>query len=94
MRMTEQTLYSVEIDQLPEQKFAATDVRDAARKVVAMIAERPGLHALTDDEPVQIKRPDRSPWGRHLTLGDFRSGDIAAEGDGAEGPVRPASPSA
>ena len=91
--MTEQTLYSVEIDQLPEEKFAASDVRDAARKVMAMIAERPGLHALTDDEPVQIKRPDRSPWGLNLTLGDFRRGDIAAEGDGDEGPVRRASPS-
>lgn len=92
--MTEQTFYSVEIDQLPEEKFAATDVRDAARKVVTMIAERPGLHALTDDEPVQIKRPDRTPWGRHLTLGDFRHGDIASEGDEHEGPQRAADPSA
>ena len=92
--MTEQTLYSVEIDQLPEEKFAAADVRDAARKVVAMIAERPGLHALTDDEPVQIKRPDRTPWGRHLTLGDFRHGDIASEGDEHEGQQRAADPSA
>ena len=92
--MTEQTLYSVEIDHLPEEKFAAADVRDAARKVVKMIAQRPGLLALPDDEPVQIKRPDRTPWGRNLSLGDFRHGDIAAEGDDADGPVRPASPSA
>ena len=92
--MTEQTLYSVEIDHLPEEKFAATDGRDAARKVVEMIAQRPGLLALPDDEPVQIKRPDRTPWGRNLSLGDFRHGDIATEGDDADGPVRPASPSA
>ena len=87
-------LYIFKIDQLPEEKVAASDVRDAARKVAAIIAERPGLHALLDDEPVQIKRPDRKPWGRNLTLGDFRHGDIAAEGDDIEGPQRPASPSA
>lgn len=87
-------LYIVKIDQLPEEKIAASDVRDAARKVAALIAERPGLHALPDDEPVQIKRPDRTPWGRHLTLGDFRHGDVASEGDDAEGPQRPATPSA
>ena len=92
--MTEQTLYTVEIDQLPEERFAASDVRDAARKVMAMVAERPALHQLHDEEPVQIKRPDRTPWGRHLTLADFRRGDIAAEGDEGEGPVRTASPSA
>ena len=92
--MSEQTLYTVEIDQLPEERFAAADVRDAARKVVTMIAERPALQQLHDEEPVQIKRPDRTPWGRHLTLADFRRGDIAAEGDEAEGPVRAASPSA
>jgi hypothetical protein len=87
-------LYIVKIDQLPEEKIAASDVRGAARKVAALIAERPALHALPDDEPVQIKRPDRTPWGRHLTLGDFRHGDVASEGDEAEGPQRPATPSA
>ena len=87
-------LYIVKIDQLPEERIAASDVRDAARKLTAIIAERPELRQLHDDEPVQIKRPDRTPWGRHLTLGDFRRGDVAAEGDEAEGPNRPASPSA
>ena len=59
--MTKQTIYSVEIDQLPEERFAAADVRDAARKVMAMVAERPALHRLHVEEPVQIKRPDRTP---------------------------------
>lgn len=87
-------LYIVKIDQLPEERIEASDVREAARKVAALIAERPALQGLHDDEPVQIKRPDRRPWGRHLTLGDFRRGDVAAEGDDEEGPQRPASPSA
>ena len=87
-------LYIVKIDQLPEERIAAADVREAARKVTALIAERRELQQLHDDEPVQIKRPDRTPWGRHLTLGDFRRGDIAAEGDEAEGPQRTPSPSA
>ena len=86
--------FIVAIDQLPEERLEASGVRDAARKVAAMIAERPELRALHDEEPVQIKRADRTPWGRHLTLADFRRGDIAAEGDEAEGPTRPASPSA
>ncbi len=92
--MTQPETYIVEIDQLPEERFEAIDIRDAARKVASMIAERPGLQGLADDEPVQIKRPDRTPWGRHLTLADFRRGDPASEGDDAEGPVRTASPSA
>ncbi len=41
--MTQPETYIVEIDQLPEERFEATDIRDAARKVAAMIAERPGL---------------------------------------------------
>ena len=52
-------LFFVKIDQLPEERIAATDVREAARKVAALVAERPALRRLHDDEPVQIKRPDR-----------------------------------
>ena len=84
--------YIVSIDQLPEERIEAKDPRDAARKVAAIIADRDSLRRLPDDEPVQIKRPDRTPWGRHLTLGDFRHGDPAAEGDDAEGPIRRPTP--
>jgi len=59
-----------------------------------MIAERPPLQRLADDEPVQIKRPDRTPLGRHLTLGDFRRRDVASEGDDVEGSSRAPSQSA
>ena len=40
---------------------------------------------------MQIKGPERRPWGRNLSLGDFRHGDIAAEGSEEEGPTRDAS---
>ena len=86
--------FIVKIDQLPEERIEAADVREAARKVTEIIAERPELKQMHDDEPVQIKRPDRTPWGRHLTLADFRRGDVTAEGDDDAGPQRPASPSA
>ena len=92
--MSQPDTYIVVIDQLPEERFEAMDVRDAARKVAAMIAGRDRLQRLADDEPVQIKRSDRSPWGRNLSLGDFRHGDPASEGDEAEGPIRLAIPSA
>ena len=92
--MSQSDLFIVKIDQLPEERIEATDVRDAASKVAALIAQRPALQRLADDEPVQIKRPDRTPWGRHLTVADFRTGDIAAEGDDIEGPQRSPRPSA
>lgn len=80
--------YTVEIDHLQEEAIEAETPRDAARAVTALIHERPTLQALPDDEPVQIKHPDRRPWGRNLSLGDFRHGDIATETDDAEGPTR------
>lgn len=83
--------YTVEIDHLPEEAIEAKTPREAARAVAALIRERPTLQALPDDEAVQIKRPDRRPWGRHLTMGDFRHGDIAEQGDEEDGPVRDAS---
>lgn len=82
--------YTVEIDHLQEEAIEAETPREAARAVTALIRERPTLQALPDDEPVQIKCPDRRPWGRHLALGDFRKGDIAAEGSDEEGPMRDA----
>ena len=82
--------YTVEIDHLPEEGIEAGSPREAASAVTALIEERPSLRALPDDEPVQIKGPDRRPWGRNLTLGDFRNGDVAAESNGADGPVREA----
>ena len=83
-------LYSVEIDHLQEEALEADSPREAARAVAALIRERPTLRALPDDEAVQIKHPDRRPWGRNLTLGDFRQGDVAAEGTDEDGPVREA----
>ena len=83
--------YTVEIDHLQEEGIEAGSAREAARAVTTMIRERPTLQALADDEAVQIKGPDRRPWGRHLSLADFRHGDIAAEGSDDEGPSRDAS---
>ena len=83
--------YTVEIDHLQEEAVEADSPREAARAVTTMIRERATLRALPDDEAVQIKRPDRRPWGRHLSLGDFRHGDIAAEGSDEDGPERGAS---
>ncbi len=80
--------YTVEIDHLQEEAIEAGTPREAARAVAALIRERSTLHALPDDEPVQIKHPDRRPWGRNLSLGDFRHGDVAAEGSDEEGPTR------
>ena len=80
--------YTVEIDHLQEEAIEAETPRDAARAVAALIRERPTLQALPDDETVQIKHPDRRPWGRNLSLGDFRHGDVAAETDDADGPTR------
>ena len=89
--MSSQLPFTVKIDHLPDEPIEATSAVEAARLVTALIRERETLHALPDDEAVQIKRPDRRPWGRNLSLGDFRHGDVAAEGDEAEGPVRDAS---
>lgn len=83
--------YTVEIDHLQEEAIEANSPSEAARAVTVLIRERATLQALPDDEAVQIKRPDRRSWGRHLTLGDFRHGDIAAEGNDEDGPTRDAS---
>ncbi len=84
--------YTVEIDHLPEEAVDAADPEDASRKVSAIILGRDALKALPDDEPVQIKRPDRTPWGRNLTIGDFRRGPVKVDpypaGAPGEGPVR------
>ena len=83
--------YTVKIDHLQDEVVEAGSPREAARAVAALIRERPTLQALPDDEAVQIKTPERRAWGRNLSLGDFRSGDIAAEGSDEDGPVRDAS---
>ena len=84
--------YSVQIDHLPEEVVEAIDPEDAARKVSAIILGREALAKLPDDEPVQIKRPNRAPWGRNLTIGDFRRGPVTVgpypEDVPGEGPVR------
>ncbi len=80
--------FTVEIDHLQEEAIEAETPREAARAVAVLIRQRPTLQALPDDEAVQIKRPDRRAWGRNLSLGDFRHGDVAAEGDDEEGPTR------
>ena len=83
--------YTVQIDHLPEEAFEALDPEDASRKVSEMVRERDALQPLPDEEPVQIKRPDRAPWGRNLTLGDFRRGSVKVDpypaGAPGEGPV-------
>ena len=83
--------YTVEIDHLQEEAIEADSPREAARAVAALIRERPTLQALPDDEAVQIKTPERRAWGRNLSLGDFRHGDVAAEGSDENGPTRDAS---
>ena len=83
--------YTVEIDHLQEEALEAGSTREAARTVAELIRGRPTLQALPDDEAVQIKGPDRRPWGRHLSLGDFRNGDVASEGSDEDGPERDAS---
>ena len=83
--------FTVKIDHLPDEPIEASSALEAACRVTTLIRERHTLQALPDDEAVQIKRPDRRPWGRNLTLGDFRHGDVAAEGSEEEGPVRDAS---
>ena len=83
--------YTVQIDHLPEEAFEAASPEDASRKVSEMIRGRDSLQRLPDDEPVQIKRPDRTPWGRNLTMGDFRHRAVAVDlpsGAADEGPVR------
>lgn len=83
--------FTVVIDHLQEEPLVAATPEEAARAVTALIGDRATLRALPDDEPVQIKRPDRRPWGRNLTLGDFRNGDVAAAPCDADGPVGQAS---
>ncbi len=83
--------YTVEIDHLQEEAIEADSAMGAARAVAALIRERPTLQALPDDEAVRIKHPDRRPWGRNLSLGDFRHGDVSVEGTDEDGPVREAS---
>ena len=84
--------YTVQIDHLPEEAVEADSPEDASAKVSALILGREAMHGLPDEEPVQIKRPDRSPWGRNLTIGDFRRGPVEVgpfpEGQPGEGPVR------
>ena len=82
--------YTVQIDHLPEEAIDAEGPNDAARKVAAIITGRDSLQRLDNTEPVQIKRPNRMPWGRNLTIEDFRQGAPSAEDEGpdSEGPVR------
>ena len=88
--------YTVEIDHLPEETIAATDPDHASRLVSEMIGSRDALKRLPDAESVQIKNPDRSLWGRNLTLGDFRKGPVTIldyDADAvSDGPVRPPDP--
>ena len=86
--------FTVQIDHLPEEPVAASGPNDAARIVAAIIKGRDSLQRLDDTEPVQIKRPNRMPWGRNLTIEDFRAPTPPSaddEGPDSEGPVRPAS---
>ena len=91
-RMSDMERYSVQIDHLPEEVVEADSPEDASRKVSEIILARDALHDLPDEEPVQIKRPDRTPWGRNLTIGDFRRGPVQVDpypaGAPGEGPVR------
>ncbi len=82
--------FTVKIDQLPEETVEAVSAEIAASMVRTIIMERESLRRLHDDEPVQIKRPDRTPWGRNLTIGDFRKGPVQGPDDG--GPIRPPNP--
>lgn len=82
--------YRIKIDQLPEQVVDATDPEHAARQVGALIESHDALKKLHDDEPVEIKRPDGTPWGRNLTVGAFRKGDVDLDG-GPGGPIHPPS---
>ena len=88
--------YTVEIDHLPQETIEASDPEDAARKVREIILHRDSLQPLPDAESVQIKKPDRSLWGRNLTIGDFRKGPVTATTYGndvvSDGPVRPPDP--
>ncbi len=83
--------YTVQIDHLPEEVIEAADPEEASRKVGEIILSRDALARLPDDDPVQIKRPDRAPWGRNLTIGDFRRGPVRVgpypSGAPGEGPV-------
>ena len=77
-----------------EEPIAAGGPNDAARIVADIINGRESLHRLDDTEPVQIKRPNRMPWGRNLTIADFRAATPPTaddEGPDGEGPVRPPS---
>ena len=87
--------FTIKIDQLPEEAIEAADAMDAARQVHALLSGHAALRKLGDEEPVQIKRPDGTPWGRHLTIGDFRAGlldridDATAAGDGPQHVAKP-----
>ena len=86
--------FTVQIDHLPEEPIEASGPNDAARIVAAIINGRESLRRLDSTEPVQIKRPNRMPWGRNLTIEDFRQATPPTaddEGPDSEGPVRPPS---
>ena len=92
--VTSTNSFTVQIDHLPEEPIAASGPNEAARIVAAIINGRDSLKRLDDTEPVQIKRPNRMPWGRNLTIEDFRRATppIADdEGADSEGPIRPPS---
>ncbi len=92
--VTSTNSFTVQIDHLPEEPIAAGGPNEAARVVAAIINGRDSLKRLDDTEPVQIKRPNRMPWGRNLTIEDFRRATppIADdEGPDSEGPIRPPS---
>ena len=86
--------FTVQIDHLPEEPIQADGPNDAASIVAGIIKGRDSLQRLDDTEPVQIKRPNRVPWGRNLTIADFRAATPPTaddEGPEGEGPVQPPS---
>lgn len=83
--MNELTRYSVKIDQLPEEDVYALSAVEAARKVRDILNTRHSLRGLYSDEPVQLKMPDGRPWGRNLSLLDYKTDLI--ETDDPDGPI-------
>lgn len=88
--MANTAIYTVKIDSLPEETIEAASPQEAARKAGALIADNESLRRLHDEEPVEIKRPDGRPWGRNLTIGAFRRGEVA-DSEEPDGPVHPPS---